>query len=108
MPNNVFNHLNLNPNDISNNIGSTNFGTITGALAARVVTVGGRFSQGSRPNELDLASICQQNYDACVIGLASSGKSVKRRKDRIYELVGVLRLAFDGRLTETVRSPLLA
>jgi hypothetical protein len=41
---NVFNNLNLNPNDISDNIGSTNFGTITGALAARVVTVGARFS----------------------------------------------------------------
>jgi len=41
---NVFNNLNLNPNDISNNIGSTNFGTITGALAARVVTLGARFS----------------------------------------------------------------
>jgi Carboxypeptidase regulatory-like domain len=41
---NVFNNLNLNPNDISNNIGSSNFGTITGALAARVVTLGARFS----------------------------------------------------------------
>jgi len=41
---NLFNNLNLNPNDIQNNIGSSNFGTITGALAARVVTIGGRFS----------------------------------------------------------------
>jgi hypothetical protein len=41
---NLFNNLNLNPNDISNNIGSSNFGTITGALAARVVTLGARFS----------------------------------------------------------------
>ena len=41
---NVFNNLNLNPNQISNNIGSSNFGTITGALAARVVTLGARFS----------------------------------------------------------------
>jgi carboxypeptidase family protein/TonB-dependent receptor-like protein len=41
---NIFNNLNLNPNDISNNIGSSNFGTITGALAARVVTLGARFS----------------------------------------------------------------
>ena len=41
---NVLNNLNLNPNQISNNINSTNFGTITGALAARVVTLGARFS----------------------------------------------------------------
>lgn len=41
---NIFNNLKLNPNDISNNIGSSNFGTITGALAARVVTLGARFS----------------------------------------------------------------
>jgi hypothetical protein len=41
---NLFNNLNLNPNQISNNIGSSNFGTITGALAARVVTLGVRFS----------------------------------------------------------------
>jgi hypothetical protein len=41
---NLFNNLNLNPNQISNNIGSGNFGTITGALAARVVTLGARFS----------------------------------------------------------------
>jgi len=41
---NVFNNLNLNPNQISNNIGNSNFGTITGALAARVVTLGARFN----------------------------------------------------------------
>ncbi|HKV24536.1 MAG TPA: TonB-dependent receptor [Candidatus Acidoferrum sp.] len=41
---NLFNNLNLNPNQISNNIGSSNFGTITGALAARVLTLGARFS----------------------------------------------------------------
>ena len=41
---NVFNNLNFNPNDISNNIGSSNFGTITGALAGRVITLGARFS----------------------------------------------------------------
>jgi hypothetical protein len=41
---NLFNNLNLNPNQISNNIGSSNFGTITGALAGRVVTLGARFS----------------------------------------------------------------
>jgi hypothetical protein len=41
---NLFNNLNLNPNQISNNIGSSSFGTITGALAARVVTLGARFS----------------------------------------------------------------
>jgi hypothetical protein len=41
---NLFNNLNLNPNQISNNIGSSNFGTITGALAGRVITLGARFS----------------------------------------------------------------
>jgi len=41
---NVFNNLNLNPNDISNHISSANFGTITGALSGRVVTLGARFS----------------------------------------------------------------
>jgi hypothetical protein len=41
---NVFNNLNLNPNSISNNIGNSNFGTISSALAARVITVGARFS----------------------------------------------------------------
>ena len=41
---NIFNNLNLNPNSISNNIGSSNFGTITSALAARVFTLGVRFS----------------------------------------------------------------
>jgi hypothetical protein len=48
---NVFNNLNLNPNNIQNNIGNPGagnsnplFGTITGALAARVVAIGARFS----------------------------------------------------------------
>jgi len=41
---NVFNNLNFNPNNISNNIGSANFGQDTAALAGRVVTVGARFS----------------------------------------------------------------
>ncbi|HEX3821799.1 MAG TPA: TonB-dependent receptor [Candidatus Sulfotelmatobacter sp.] len=41
---NVFNNLNLNPNEISNNIANPNFGTISGALAGRVVTLGARFS----------------------------------------------------------------
>jgi len=41
---NLFNNLNLDPNQISNNIGSSNFGTITGALAGRVITLGARFS----------------------------------------------------------------
>lgn len=41
---NVFNNLNLNPNSISNNIASSNFGTISNALAARTVTLGARFS----------------------------------------------------------------
>lgn len=41
---NLFNNLNFDPNRISNNIGSSNFGTITGALAGRVVALGARFS----------------------------------------------------------------
>ena len=41
---NLFNNLNLNPNQISNNVGSSNFGTITGGLAGRIVTLGARFS----------------------------------------------------------------
>jgi hypothetical protein len=41
---NLFNNLNLNPNQVSNNVGSSNFGTITGGLAGRVVTLGARFS----------------------------------------------------------------
>jgi len=41
---NLFNNLNLNPDAISNNIANGNFGTITNALAARVVTLGARFS----------------------------------------------------------------
>jgi hypothetical protein len=41
---NVFNNLNLNPNSISNNIGSSNFGTISNALAGRTATLGLRFS----------------------------------------------------------------
>jgi Carboxypeptidase regulatory-like domain/TonB dependent receptor len=41
---NIFNNLNFNPNQISNNIGAGNFGTLTGALSGRVVTLGARFS----------------------------------------------------------------
>ncbi len=41
---NVFNNLNFNPADISNNIANSNFGTDTAALAGRVVTLGARFS----------------------------------------------------------------
>jgi Carboxypeptidase regulatory-like domain len=41
---NVFNNLNFNPTEISNIIANPNFGTITGALTGRVVTIGGRFS----------------------------------------------------------------
>ncbi len=41
---NLFNNLNLNPNQIVNNIGAGNFGTITGGLSGRVITLGGRFS----------------------------------------------------------------
>lgn len=41
---NVFNNLNFNPTSISNNIANANFGQATAALAARVVTLGARFS----------------------------------------------------------------
>jgi hypothetical protein len=41
---NVFNNLNLNNNSISNNIANSNFGTISNALAARVLTLGARFN----------------------------------------------------------------
>ena len=41
---NVFNNLNLNPSQVSNVITNSNFGTITGALAGRVITLGARFS----------------------------------------------------------------
>jgi hypothetical protein len=41
---NVFNNLNLNPGTISNNIANSNFGTLSGALAARVLSIGARFS----------------------------------------------------------------
>jgi hypothetical protein len=46
---NVFNNMNFNPNNISNNIGTPDlpnpdFGTISGALTGRVVTLGARFS----------------------------------------------------------------
>jgi hypothetical protein len=41
---NLFNNLNLNPNQISNNIGNSNFGTITGALSGRVLALTARFS----------------------------------------------------------------
>ncbi|MFZ1139343.1 MAG: TonB-dependent receptor [Candidatus Sulfotelmatobacter sp.] len=41
---NVFNNLNFNPTSISNNIANSNFGEAQAALAARVVTVGARFS----------------------------------------------------------------
>ncbi len=41
---NVFNNLNLNPTAISNNINSSNFGTISNALGARVLSLGARFN----------------------------------------------------------------
>jgi hypothetical protein len=41
---NLFNNLNLDPTQLSNNTSNSNFGTITGALAGRVVTLGARFS----------------------------------------------------------------
>jgi hypothetical protein len=41
---NVFNNLNFNENQISNNIGNSNFGTIAGALSGRVLSLGARFN----------------------------------------------------------------
>ncbi|MFI5072815.1 MAG: carboxypeptidase regulatory-like domain-containing protein, partial [Terriglobales bacterium] len=41
---NLFNNLNFNPTSISNNIANANFGQATSALAARVITLGARFS----------------------------------------------------------------
>jgi len=41
---NIFNTLNLNMNNIVNNVSSSNFGTITSALAGRTVTLSARFS----------------------------------------------------------------
>ena len=41
---NVFNNLNFNPGTVSNVITNANFGTMTGALAGRIVTLGARFS----------------------------------------------------------------
>ncbi len=41
---NLFNNLNLDPTRISNNVQDANFGTIQAGLAARVVTLGARFS----------------------------------------------------------------
>jgi len=41
---NLFNNLNLDPNRMSNNTSSSNFGTIAAALGSRVVTLGARFS----------------------------------------------------------------
>jgi Carboxypeptidase regulatory-like domain len=41
---NLFNNLNLDPNHVSNNIGSSNFGTITAGLGGRVIALGARFS----------------------------------------------------------------
>jgi hypothetical protein len=41
---NIFNNLNFNPANISNVITNANFGTYTGALAGRIVTLGARFS----------------------------------------------------------------
>jgi hypothetical protein len=41
---NVFNNLNLNPGSVSNNIANSNFGTISNALAGRVLQLGVRFN----------------------------------------------------------------
>jgi hypothetical protein len=41
---NVLNNLNFNPTSISNVITASNFGVAQTALAARVVTLGARFS----------------------------------------------------------------
>lgn len=44
MPTTYFNNSNLNSNQISNNIGSPHSRVVTGALATRVASLGGRFS----------------------------------------------------------------
>jgi hypothetical protein len=41
---NLFNNMNLDPTRISNNVQASDFGTISAALGARVVTLGVRFS----------------------------------------------------------------
>jgi hypothetical protein len=41
---NLFNNLNLNPTDIVADPNASNFGTITGGIAGRVITLGARFS----------------------------------------------------------------
>lgn len=41
---NLFNNLNLDPSRIANNVADPNFGTIRGALAGRVLSLGARFS----------------------------------------------------------------
>ena len=41
---NVFNALNFNPGNVSNNIANTNFGQATQALNGRIVTLGARFN----------------------------------------------------------------
>jgi hypothetical protein len=41
---NLLNNLNLNPGNMVTNIAASNFGTITGGLAGRTLTVGARFS----------------------------------------------------------------
>jgi hypothetical protein len=41
---NLFNNLNFNPTQISNNIANANFGQDTSAMGARTVTLGARFS----------------------------------------------------------------
>jgi hypothetical protein len=41
---NLFNNMNFNENQISNNIGNSNFGTISSALSGRVLSLGARFN----------------------------------------------------------------
>ncbi len=41
---NLFNNLNFNPTEMTNNITAPNFGTIAGCLTGRVVVLGARFS----------------------------------------------------------------
>lgn len=41
---NLFNNMNFNENAISNNINNSNFGTISGSLSGRVISMGARFS----------------------------------------------------------------
>lgn len=62
----------------------------------------------ARPHSLRRGSMCQQNRDCRIIGLAPRGKFFEGVKDRVDELVCVPCLAFDSRFHKAVHSPFLA